>query len=1553
MASSDRSCSVRSEPPGWSVDDGFCAADGLGRPAVTLANPAGLWLLTALIGVIALHLLKPRRADTVVSSGMLWESETVGATAASPWQRLRPTVDLLLQMLAVILAALALANPVARSEAALAAHTVVVIDTSASMGALDGSPDRLADAKQEAIDLWDELPDGGVASLVVGGPVPRVAVTSTGDRARFEAAEAAVELSDGPIDLDGAMALADGLETAEQTIGIVLLSDGQHGDDSLRALPSGVTHRRIGEADVNRAITSLSAVPNDDGLLVTASVAATGGPTATVPIRFDVDGATQAVEEVEVGVDEPVAVQVQLPAGDRVVARLGGEDLLAVDDTAYALARQKRSVAVSIEGADDPFMEALVVSLPGVTVVDPAEVVPDVSIFVGVDVPEDLARPFWAIAPPSGFAGVEPAGTVEQPVPTLIRTGDRLLTGLDLSRLRLVEAQRLNAPTAEALVGAEGAPLVLRGQRSGLPFVYFGFELGNSSLPLDVGFPVLGDRIIQELAGSSVVPASLRVGQELSPPAGRNAVVTNPRGGEVFLAAGLGSTTLDRPGFWTVTPEDGQTVTVAVALPAAESNLAPLPVPASEPRLLRANEEPPTSEQSWRWLVLVALVAVIAVEWWRWLPKAGVPRWQRRTANGLRGAALACIALSLVGFSIPLPANEVATVFVVDRSDSVGPRGIAAADAFVADAIDQRIEVNESARSAVVISADGSRVEQLLRDRDRTNTASFVEIDQDRSDLASGLRLAGAMLPDDSKKRVVVLSDGRATSGNAVAEAAHLAERGVAVDYVLIDEGSGSDASVASVRAPSTVDDGEAVVIEATLNSTVAQPAVVTLRRNGEIVGSTEVDLNQGNTAVSLRDTPPVGGLVAYDVSVSVALDDQTRNDVGRTAVLVEGPARVLLVSGSTGAARSLRQALESSSIVVDEVVPAQIPALDRLAGYQAAVLVDVSADDLSERQMLDLAAMTRDLGRGLVTVGGPKSYGMGSYKDSTLESVLPVISDVLDPQRRRTVAQVFAIDTSESMGNCHCAEDGSMDDRIAGGVTKTDIARAGAARAIDALSADDEIGILGIDTNTQWLLDLQQIPSDEIIQSGLAKVTPAGDTNLKATLVDAAEQLRGSEAGLKHIILFSDGFTPTGNMEELRKDAASLFDEGITVSVVGTGEGAAAELRAIAEAGGGRFYPGRDLARIPEILVQESVIASRSFINEGEFYPTITASSSVTDPIDSTPPLFGFVATTAKPSARTLMVVGDEEDPLLASWQTGLGRATSWTSDAELRWTQAWPDWDGYVSFWTRLVRDTFPIDTGGSVRATIDGDQLDIRVELPADDAPADEPVTDQAQARSGTGGAAVTVTDPDGVQRQVELTPAGDGVYVGSTSVSSAGSYAVGASVVTGSGTSALGSDLATLSYAAEYLPSPVNENLLAAVSNAAGGRGAITAAQAFDGESLESSTRSIPLAGWLLAIGVGAWLASLVFSRLWIAGSVPQPSGSTLRRSSRSGSQSSSQSSSARSADAPAKTGSGKPGSVERGRRASSSQPPVPPPDPDAPQAPPSSMSELLKAKRERR
>ena len=1504
---------------------------------MTFANLAGLWFLLAAIPVVLLHILKPRRVEAVVSSRLLWADGSAGSTAATPWQRLRPSVPLLLQLLAVAALAIALANPVSRTATALASHTVVVVDASASMAAVDGAPTRLDSAKAAAVALWDELPADATISLVSAGPVPRVLVTASTDRDAYEAAVGSIRGTDGPADLAAAMSLADGLETPERTIGIILLSDGQHEADELATLPLGLRHRLLGTDDVNRAITDLIVVPSDDGLQATATIRATGGPAVVAPLRFDVDNRTAEVVDVEIPADRPVTVTVDLPQGDRVIARLGGEDLLAIDNTAYAVARQRRTSTVAVVGESDTFLRALLAAAPAIDVVDPAEQTPDVLIYNRTAVPDDVTRPFLAIAPPGGVPGIDVVGEVESPIPTLVRTNHPILAGLDLSSLRIADAQRVEAPTAETLIGAESAPLVLRGSRVGIPFVYFAFDIGRSTLPLDVSFPIMGERIIAELAGAGSVPRSLDVGDGLRPPVGRAITVTDPTGTERTVPLGGGTVTVDRPGFWTIESDGAAPRTVAVQLPEFESKLAPLPVAPTDPRPRRGGEDSPLRETSWRWIVALIAVAIALIEWLISRRRIAVPRRQWRLSNGLRLAAVAFVALALLGVSLPRSSGSVATVFVLDRSASVGARGSAAGLDIVSAA--QRV-APEDASLGVVVFGDGARVERLLSPVGSTTGLQATSIDGDRTDLAAGLRLAGAVLPDEQRRRVVVVSDGRTTTGDAEAEALRLAERGIDVDYIVLDDVQRADASVEALRAPDQVDAGTSVAISATIRSTAAQPATVTLLRNGQVVGSTAVELRDGLTTVTLRDVPDDSGLQSYDVNVNVALDDQPQNDSARTTVEVAGAAGVLVVEGAGGVASSLTAALDAAGLRVDSIGVNELRDLDQLAGYDVTVLVDVDADDLNESQMSGLVQATRDLGRGLVTVGGTQSFGMGGYRDTELEGVLPVVSDILDPERRRTVAEVLAIDTSESMGECHCDEGFVGMGRNQGGVNKTDIARAGAARAIASLGEADQIGVLAVDTDVDWVIDLQALPSDEVVTSGLAQLTPSGGTNLRTTLSTAAEALRASQASLKHIILFSDGFTEPGALDDIAVEAGELFAEGITVSVVATGEGAARELQPIAVAGGGRFYPGRDLNRIPEILTQEAIIAARDFVTEGEFLPIITSASPVVASLSESPPLLGYVATTAQPTARTLLAIGEENDPLLVSWQVGLGRSTAFTSDAGLRWSQAWTSWDGYVDFWSRVVRDAQPVDSGGAVRAVVDGDEVRIRVEVPEGESASSAP-------------AEVWLTEPNGQRRSVTVRRTAENVFEAVEPIDSAGTYTVGSSVGADDEQVVVGSALATKSYAAEYQPGSSDPSTLARISQQSDGRGAITAAQSFDEAGLAAGSRQVPLATWFLLAAALCWLLAVALSRLWLRRSASVSSTSSV---------SSPRQASRWSAKGAATRGRYRTDGSNRSRGAAAapatpdneaSVSPEPPRDSVESEAPLSTVEELLRSKRERR
>ncbi len=656
-------------------------------------------------------------------------------------------------------------------------------------------------------------------------------------------------------------------------------------------------------------------------------------------------------------------------------------------------------------------------------------------------------------------------------------------------------------------------------------------------------------------------------------------------------------------------------------------------------------------------------------------------------------------------------------------------------------------------------------------------------------------------------------------------------------------------------------------MVRATIVSSTAQAIAVRWTRDGETVEERVVDVDAGQTIVEL---PQVAGgdgaLASYRLQISGPADARLENDVGFAAVQVDGPARVLLVEGMPGGGATLATALRSGGLPVDVIPAAELPAVDRLATYSSTVLVDVDARSLSADQVGSLAVATRDLGRGLVAIGGDRSFALGGYLDSELEKLLPVVSDIKDPTRRPSVAEVLAIDSSGSMGACHCAEGGGANGLMGGnssggGVNKTDISRAAAARTISALAADDHVGVLAFNTEQSWIVPLQTLPPEEVVTKGLRQLSPSGGTDLTKPLLVAGEALRNDKAKLKHIILFTDGFTSPGGLDALVGQAADLADEGITVSVVATGEtGADTNLAAVADAGRGRFYNETDLSQVPQIMMQEAILASRQIVNEGEVFPRVVSSAAPVRDLRAAPPLLGYLGATSKPTAQTHLEVGEEGDPLLASWQIGLGRATAWTSDASARWSQAWTTWDGYTAFWAGVVKDTFPL--GGSAGAGARAELVDGRLRVTAESA---DGWPDGATA-------VARVAGPDLQGREVALERTSGNTFVGDVPATAAGTYAVGVSV-TGPGGAALLSATTTAvqSYSAEYAVGSADPDALARVSSLAGGRGAIEAADAFDGTGLPVGHGRVALAGWMLLAAALLWPVAVALSRVALHGS----------------------------------------------------------------------------------
>jgi Mg-chelatase subunit ChlD len=1400
---------------------------------MTLLSPlSSLWGL-AILPVIALHLLRPKRTIVEISSVLLWRELHSPVTSAKPWQRLRVTLPLVLQCLAILMMALGLARPVRSTATPYGRHTVFLIDTSASMGARSGSGDRLAEAVKIADRMRAKLPSDAIASVVSLSASPRVVLTASPSSDAFHSAVSELRANAGRPNIAGASLLAQGLQSISADTSYVLISDGALDATARNQLPPLRSFDRVGTVMSNLAIVGLDVRKGPEGAQAAATLRHTNpsgaAQNATVDVEFLVDGNVVQKQRAKVGATDVIVVAENLPAGDNLSARIrnaGDVDHLAADDERWAVAAQSsgvRILLVSPGDIDGLFVQRALESLPGASIVArstiPAasEKLPggpvDLVVLDRTDLDRSINRPILAIAPPKGIGSIAVTGAEENVSATSVRPDDSLVGGLDLSDVTAVRAQRISAPDAEVVVGSVRTPLVVRGRHDGNPIVYFGFALQDSTLPLDIAFPVLMDRSIRELNGSATSVADVTAGQPLAfDRADVNAVITPSKrkiqtddGSEVLAS---------EVGIWTLQHRDGSESAVAVNESASESDLrvGTVAVDSAGSTLSRKAK----SQQPLLPWILSALLVLLAAEWLSIRKRVGVARKQWNVARAVRLGLAGFILLSLVSSSITRKTRDVSVVFAVDMSDSLGPVGRRAA----LDAVEASLQkAPGSARAGVVLFGGSARVTAAAQRKLKLSPGS-VEIDGTRTDIAGALQLAAAVSPGDAARRVIVVSDGRRTVGDEVAAVEELRAQKIRLDAIGVGASIKDDLAVTEFAGPSRARPGETVDLRVRVEAQAARKTSLTVRSGTTVVSQQTVSLVPGVNEFILSVTAPaVGGqVVPFEVRVGTGADSVVQNDSAQTVIAVDGPAKVLVVEGASRRGDSLTALLRGAQMNVDLIGVEKLPGLSRLSAYASMVLVDVPQRDLSDQATQEISSAVRELGIGLVLIGGANSFGSGSYLGSPLESLLPVISEVPDPERRKPVSQVIVIDVS-----------GSMSEEVDAGRNKLDLAKAAAAGSVDTLEADDQVGILAVDDGSKWIMNVQKRPKPADARKQIGSMQIGGGTELLNSLKNAASQLPKDNSSILHILLLTDGYT-NGPIQEIAAEAAELRKQGITTSVVGAGVDVEKGLPSVAVAGGGRYIPGNDFKNLPKLFVSETEVVQRNLVTEGSFLPEVTSGVALVRSLTSAPVLKGYQATTARPTARTLLRVGADRDPLLSTWQAGSGRVSAWMSDAGERWAAPWMGWDGASSFWSGLVKDTFTVKRPGVVQASVRDDHLVLRAE-----GTPDVPLGSTAIAR---------VSGADGI-REVTLAPAADGSFVGDVELGQAGSFAIGVVARSGGVDTPLGSTVVVRGYSAEYRPRPVETLRLVALSKRTGGRGIITPAQAFAGTGLRAGERSARL------------------------------------------------------------------------------------------------------------
>ncbi|HET7685660.1 MAG TPA: VWA domain-containing protein, partial [Candidatus Limnocylindria bacterium] len=764
------------------------------------------------------------------------------------------------------------------------------------------------------------------------------------------------------------------------------------------------------------------------------------------------------------------------------------------------------------------------------------------------------------------------------------------------------------------------------------------------------------------------------------------------------------------------------------------------------------------AEPAWLWL-LPPLLLLVAGAWW--VASRALPRGRRIASLVIRIVLLTCLVGVLAGARLALPSDRLSVVFLIDGSASMVD---ATRDALIGYARAAVREMPQGDTAGVVVFGGNALVDRLPSAIEQLGEPESVPV-VGATDIGAAIRLASAIFPAGTQRRLVLLSDGNDTAGGAHAAVLAASSAGIRLDVALPSGETYGEALVDRVEAPDGARVGETIEVTVRVRATIATAATLRLLADGATVATRELMLEPGTASVTFTIRAEEAGFHVFRAVLEPDDDHFAENNAADAYTLVTGEPQVLVATDDADRAADFVAALTAARQQVTVVPSTGVPSsIASLAAYDAVVLDDVPAASLGDVTMDALQVYVRDLGRGLVMLGGRSSFGAGGYLDSPLEETLPVYMTVRDRDRNPDVALVAVVDKSGSMADCHCTGDQMGGQQETRGFEKVDIAKEAILRAADALGTSDQLGVVAFDSGAHWAVRTGPI-SFGALQGSLGFAAD-GETNIYAGLKAAYDDLVDNPAALRHIILITDGWSQSGAFDELIEDMRAA---GITLSTIGAGGGSAQVLREMAEQAGGRFYDATDASRIPDIFLRETIRTAGERIVEETFQPIPSAPSEILRGLDAgrLPQLLGYNATTPKGSA-TVALLTAREDPLLAQWQYGLGRAVAWTSDARQQWATAWIGTEEFGTLAAQAVSWTLPPQ---------DAQGIDVRF-TPGRDGEMNVEVTsiDEDGAPRNFYRTLVRLIAPDLAPLEATLEQVGPGRYAGTVRADDPGAYLV---------------------------------------------------------------------------------------------------------------------------------------------------------------------------------
>ncbi len=647
---------------------------------MTWVTPSAGLLLGAIVIplLLLLYFLRLRRQPLRISSTMLWERAVEDLHANTPFQRLRPSMLLLLQLIALVLVALALMQPQIEGGSPREGTHVILIDRSGSMTAVnsDGTT-RLDTAKEKARDLVNQIYGGGLFSSTGGETMviafsdhAEVVTPFTNSKQQLLHAIESIQPTHGKSIVSEPLKLAraytttvdpeqDGISSNEFAQ-LELFSDGLIEDIQDQALQGGETlqYHMIGSPlDTNIGISTIDAKRSDessDQVQVFLSLINTTPQDETVEIELRIDGVPVGVQEVRIpkqtdnlaGISSLVFVPFSMPQSGVIEAHLLREDSLAIDNQTSLIIPPAKELKVLVAEEGAQIVRTVLQGMPlaDLKVVDSSTLrsmieSDDLSAYDVVvirdlhidSLPQGKYLIFGEPPPISAFdtfadgeAQVMLVASENHPVMRFVRYEDIVVTkGHDV----VIQNE------VETLLEGSNWPAVMTYRGDGIQLVYVAFDPINSNWPYLRSFPFFVFNGVQFLghSGDQLTSSSREIGQTITEHirVGDQVILTEPDGVKHTIlvdkngSVSWGPTRLS--GVHTISSSQRDDLFFAINSPVQESKIASVEqISIGAKEVSSSSSEGLSFIQLWPW-ALGAVLAVLIAEWWVYQKKVSTP----------------------------------------------------------------------------------------------------------------------------------------------------------------------------------------------------------------------------------------------------------------------------------------------------------------------------------------------------------------------------------------------------------------------------------------------------------------------------------------------------------------------------------------------------------------------------------------------------------------------------------------------------------------------------------------------------------------------------------------------------------------------------------------------------------------------------------------------------------------------------------------------------------------------------------------------------------------